>query len=179
MLIWAELWHSKKAGIATSHGDRKRRTRNENWGQIGIWSRPRCSVQFRSQNHIWIMKWLVIHLSALFVTDSMKFEVPVCRLSIFRESVIVVNKTCPGSSARKFWYKVRTLVFASKETIIRQKWNRPRWKKAKICIIRCVELHFKKSNVFPLSPGCPSKNWFSFAFFSQNAKMQPLWTIGQ
>ena len=96
-LIWAELWHGKIAGIATSHGDRKRKNKNEKWGQIGIWSWHRCSVQFRNQNHIWIMKCFLIHLSVFFVKNSMIFEAPVCRLSIFREFVIAVNKTCPGT----------------------------------------------------------------------------------
>ena len=109
-LIWAELWHGKKAGIATSHGDRKRRTRNDKWGQIGIWSRSRCSAQFRGYNHIWIMERFLIHFPVLFVEWNTIFEGHDRWLSIIRESTIVVNKTCPGTCGRLLYYNGRPLL---------------------------------------------------------------------
>ena len=109
-LIWAELWHNKKAGIATSRGDRKRRTRNEKWGQIGMWSRPRCSFQFGYHNQVWILICLMIHFPVIFVEWYAIFEVPGRRLSIFHDSVIVVNKTCPGTCGRLLYYNGRPLL---------------------------------------------------------------------
>ena len=119
-LIWAELWHGKIAGIATSHRDRKRRTGNEKWGQTGNWSRHRRSVQFRSQDHIWIMKCFLIHYSALIAKRSVIFEASECWLSIIRESVIVVNKACPGTYGRLIYYNRRPLLSGIVALILRK-----------------------------------------------------------
>ena len=58
-----------------------------------------------------------------------------------------------------------------------QKSNRPRLGKVKNCIFGWVELHFKKTNVFPLSPIETVNREFMGGFCAHLAKMHPLWTI--
>ena len=58
-----------------------------------------------------------------------------------------------------------------------QKSNRPRLGKVKNCMFGLSELHFKKTNVFPLSPIETVNREFMGGFCAHLAKMHPLWTI--
>ena len=83
MLIWAELWHGKIAGMATSHGDRKIRTRNENEvksefeGGIGVLFNSWARTIFEFQNTFWFIILRYLSREAWYLKRQ-NVDYPIC-----------------------------------------------------------------------------------------------------